>query len=120
MNKKKSKPVVVKLAIFTVITVFIWIGFEVYRALTQRPAPEVPAEVLKSLDPSLDTNSLGKLENRLYLKDEEIGDTVLVSPENLESLKSIVTKIETEEATPGGEATGAATEATEEGEIINE
>ncbi|GEM_PF-1007630 len=78
MNKKE-KPFLVQVAILTAITTLVWIGFSVYKALTNEPEPTVSEEVLAVIQPTLETDILENLETRLYLNDEEIGDTVLIN-----------------------------------------
>lgn len=65
MNNKKP-PRILSLAILTVITVFAWIGFDVYRALMTKPAPEVPSEILSPISPQLDIELLSSLEQRVF------------------------------------------------------
>jgi len=77
MNKKE-RPFLVQIAILTAITTLVWIGFSVYKALTNTPEPTVSQEVLAPVDPTLNTEILESLDERLYLNDEEIGDTVLL------------------------------------------
>ncbi len=76
MNKK-DKPFLVQVAVLTTITTLVWIGFSVYKAFTDEPEPTVSKEVLANINPTLDSAILENLETRLYLNDEEIGDTVL-------------------------------------------
>lgn len=78
--KKKGLPALVKLAILTLVTTFVWVGFEVFRALETKPTPAVDAAVILKLDPTLDQITLDRLVNRIYLEDSEIGDTVLRNP----------------------------------------
>jgi hypothetical protein len=73
MNKPKT-PTIVTSAILTLITIFFWVGFEVYRSLTIKPAPSVPEKILAPLDPSLDTNSLNAIKDRAFLTDDQIGN----------------------------------------------
>jgi hypothetical protein len=74
--KKRKTPTAVTTAILTLITIFCWAGFEVYRSLTIKPIPPVPAEILNPLDPTLDTASLNSLNQRLFLNENEIGNNV--------------------------------------------
>lgn len=80
MKSKKKKPFIFKLAVFTVITTFIWVGFDVYRAFTIKPAPSVSAEILNPIDPTLDLEALGRLQEKELLTEEEIGDTQVTNP----------------------------------------
>lgn len=77
--KKTQKPFIVKLAILTVLTSIIWTGFDVYRRLTTKPAPSVPQEVLNPIIPELNQETLARLEKTVYLEDDELGDTLILS-----------------------------------------
>lgn len=68
MKSKKQAPFLVKFAILTLITSFVWISFDVYRAFTEKPAPSVSAEILAPVDPHLDATLLDKLTNRVYFE----------------------------------------------------
>lgn len=69
MKTKKQSPFLVKFAILTLITSFVWIGFDVYRAFTEKPTPSVSAQILAPIDPSLDAVLLDKLTNRVYFEE---------------------------------------------------
>ncbi len=56
----------------TVITIIVWVSFEVYRALTKRPDVGVPPEILSPIDPTLDANTLDKLQERMHFEESEI------------------------------------------------
>lgn len=66
--KKKQKPFIVKLAIFTVITSIVWVAFDVYRAFTSKPNPDVSAEILSPINPILDKEILDILSKKVYLE----------------------------------------------------
>ncbi len=72
MNKKKKLPPIVQLAILTMITSIVWVGFEVYRAFTTEPAPTLASGALTPLDPTLDASNLNALQQRLYLSDSQL------------------------------------------------
>ena len=105
MEEKKHYPPIVKLAVLTVVTAFIWIGFDIYRAFTVKPPPDVPPEVLAELDPSLPMPILDNLEERVYFDESSLGsvETVVNSP--------------LPEATPEATATPSSEESTEGGQI---
>lgn len=75
--KKKNIPSIVTLAVLTVITVFTWIALDVYRALTSKPEPVVPQEILEPLDPTLDQLVLSELQQRGELSESEIGEVIV-------------------------------------------
>jgi len=115
-NKKRPLPGLVIFAVFTVVTTFVWIGFDVYRTLTKEPSPSVPEEISASLDPTLDTEALAKITQGIYLTEEEIGDTEIV---NIDTFQP---NVGSPEETPPPEETVAPEEtpspvATEEGEL---
>ena len=60
-------PTAVITAVLTLITIFFWVGFEVYRSFTVKPVPPVPAEVIKPLDPNLDIKTLNSLQQRMVI-----------------------------------------------------
>jgi len=70
--KKNKLPGIVTILILTLITAFMWISFNVYRAFTIQPETKVPEEILKPLSPTLDTDTLGKIGNRPLLDDSQI------------------------------------------------
>lgn len=68
MKQKNQTPFLVKFAVLTLITAAVWIGFDVYRAFTEKPEPSVSAEILAPVDPKLDPDLLDKLTNRVYFE----------------------------------------------------
>jgi len=69
-SEKKKIPFRIKFIIVsTVLTTVLWIGFDVYRALTTKPIPIVAPEILAPIDPTLDESLLNDLPNRVYLED---------------------------------------------------
>jgi hypothetical protein len=105
--KKKKLPTIVQIAILTTITTIIWIAFDVYRALTFKPAPPLSVEIINSLDPNLDQSSLDKLQESIYLNEDEIANTEITSdssPREEFIPKEVTTSSEAtfNEATEGG------------------
>lgn len=81
MNKKKGMPPIVRLVILIVITAATWIIFESYRGFTVEPDTEIPEAVLRPLSPQLDSGALDELQRRIHLGEGEIGDSVLILPD---------------------------------------
>src|SRR5260221_14707694 len=107
--KKLKTPKAVTTAVLTLITIFFWAGFEVYRSITIKPTPTVPEAVIKALDPTLDINTLAKLQQRIFLTDDQIGNTQpvasttpspTVSPTPLSTSIPISTSSATQTITP--------------------
>jgi len=65
-------PNLVLFGIITTVTIFVWIGFEVYKILNPRTIESIPDAVLAPLDPTLDIQTLKKLEARRNFTDEQI------------------------------------------------
>ena len=78
--KKNKLPSVITILILTLITIVVWISLSIYRALSKKPAPSVPEEISKSLTPTLDMDSLGKIQSRLFLDDIQIPEVILTQP----------------------------------------
>jgi len=69
--RKNKLPNIVTLAIFTTITIFAWIFFDVYRALTEKTDLNIASELLEEVNPSLNTEVLEFIENSNYLSIDE-------------------------------------------------
>jgi hypothetical protein len=87
---KRKTPSAVVTAILTLTTIFAWVGFEVYRSFTTKSPPQVPAEIINPLDPTLDTQTLNSLGQRVFVENSQItvsspSPTPSPSPLGLES-----------------------------------
>lgn len=80
MRKGIKTPTAVTTAILTITTIFFWIGFEIYRSLTAKPAPIVPPEIVNPLNPALDVTTLNKLQQRMHLSEDQIGNFTVAVP----------------------------------------
>ena len=69
--KKPPAPRLVTVAIFTTITVIFWIFYGVYEVLTKEQDIKVPPELLETIEPNLDTNSLETIEKRDYFEGDQ-------------------------------------------------
>ncbi|OGM15867.1 hypothetical protein A2V56_05330 [Candidatus Woesebacteria bacterium RBG_19FT_COMBO_42_9] len=72
---KKKTPALVSTAILTVITIFMWIAFSVYRALITQPSVNVPPEILEPISPDLDRETLASLAARTYFGETDVPET---------------------------------------------
>lgn len=77
-------------AILTVMTVFLWIGLDTYRALNKKEVPKILQKQIEPLNPELDQQTLKNLSDLPFYD----GRGFLLLPTNLESI---------EEATLGGQ-----------------
>jgi len=65
-------PNLISILILTLITALMWVGFSIFSVFTQPPTVTVPSEVLASLKPNLDTDTIGKVESSLSFNESEI------------------------------------------------
>lgn len=79
---KKKTPPIVSTAILTVITVFMWIAFSVYRVFTSTPPVNIPPEILEPISPTLDSETLASLASKTYFEEGTVPPTfVSTGPE---------------------------------------
>lgn len=84
--KKSKLPSLITLLVLTLITVLMWIGFMIYWAVVTGPEPSVPGSVSAKLTPSLDSDTIDKIDSALFFNKSEIPQTSFpVSPGPLES-----------------------------------
>ncbi len=74
MNKSKV-PSFVSLIILTAITSVFWVIFGVYRIFTTKPSPKVSDEILETVNPELDRETIGKIRNRIFFEESQIPQT---------------------------------------------
>lgn len=77
--KKPKPPSIVTVLVLTLITVIMWVTFDVYRAFNTPAVPSVPLEVSNPITPTLDQPSIDQLESRTFLDDSQIPDNVINS-----------------------------------------
>lgn len=78
--KNIKAPKIVTIGVLTLITVVFWVGFEIFRTFTKQPDSPVPPNIINPLNPTLDQTALSKLQQRMYLEEGQIGQTVAQSP----------------------------------------
>lgn len=100
--RRKKTPALVNLAIYTTITVFLWIFFDVYRALKKAPVLDVDSKILEPVNPNLDKNLLNKIDQSIYYN-ESTSQIVQPSPTFApESTPSPIPIIESENSSESG------------------
>ncbi len=70
--KQSKLPNLISVLILTLITVVMWISLNIYRAISTKPAPVVPDEISKPLNPNLDTETITNLGTKIFLNESEI------------------------------------------------
>ena len=93
--RKQKTPALVNLAIYTTITIFLWIFFDIYRALEKPPVLDIESKILEPVNPNLDMNLLEEIDKSLYFEKSSY------EPEDLlnETIIETNTAIETDTAT---------------------
>jgi hypothetical protein len=112
--EKQKRPSFVIIGILTVVTIFLWISFSVYRAFTTTPSIKVPDDILKPIIPTLDSKTLSKIDQRVFFEEGEIRQILISTPATTPTPTPtpIPTEVETEEI-----ATESASPATESAEL---
>lgn len=105
--EKQKRPSFVIIWILTVITIFLWISFSVYRAFTVTPSIKVPDDILKPITPLLDSETLSKINQRVFFEEGEIRQILISTP----AITPTPTETETEEIAT--ESASPATRSTE-------
>lgn len=65
-------PSLVTILVLTLITTLMWIGFNIYRAFAQKPAPAVPDEISQPLTPTLDRDTISKIQSSLFFDQSQV------------------------------------------------
>ncbi|HKB88184.1 MAG TPA: hypothetical protein VKC53_00900 [Patescibacteria group bacterium] len=78
MNKTKL-PSLIPILILTLVTVVMWVSFDVYRAFNKPVETKIPVTVSEPLTPSLDKDAIKQIESRNYLDDSQIPENIISS-----------------------------------------
>lgn len=71
MNKNKL-PSLIPILVLTLMTVITWVSVDVYLAFNKKPQITVSEGISQPLTPSLDQDTINKLESHNYLDDSQI------------------------------------------------
>ena len=56
----------------TLLTALVWVGLNIYRSIAIKPAAPVSEDILKPLNPTLDTETIQKIEAAIFIQDSEV------------------------------------------------
>lgn len=87
--RKQKTPALVNLAIYTTITIFLWIFFDIYRALKKPPVLDIESKILEPVNPNLDKSLLEEIDKSIYFEKSTY------EPENLLNKNSVETNVAT-------------------------
>jgi hypothetical protein len=73
---KEKIPNIVPFFILTAATMTFWAFFDIYRNFKKAPPIIVPTEIIAPFNPKLDINTLGKLQDRFFVEDSQIENTI--------------------------------------------
>lgn len=71
-EEELGKKYLLNLAILTAIGAILWIGFDVYRALSQTTIAPLIKKQIEPLDPNIDKNTLESLQQRKKIVQEQL------------------------------------------------
>ncbi|EKE13096.1 MAG: hypothetical protein ACD_13C00093G0010 [uncultured bacterium] len=102
--KKESLPKPITILILTLLTALVWVGLGIYRAISVKPPTPVPEEVLKPLNPTLNTKVIQKIESAIFIPDSEIPQMSFSGPTSTVQTPTTETPLPsaTPEASPSG------------------
>jgi hypothetical protein len=75
--KNNKLPSLISILILTLLTAITWVSFSIYRALTISAPPSIPQDISQPLTPTLDQNSISKIESSIFLDDSQIPQNVV-------------------------------------------
>lgn len=84
--KKPKTPKIVTVAIFTTITIIFWVFVSLYNIITSSPDINVEAELLDPIDPTLKTESLDRLEGRIFFEEGQTTSQEILREPEVETL----------------------------------
>lgn len=113
-----------RILIFTLVTVLVWISFEIYLSQKQTKVAEDFASYTLPLNPNIDRTVLQEIQNRRGFSDEELQEfstqqTSIITEDELESVSTPSAEIEDEDAvvvTPTPTAQPSSTPEIEDGD----
>src|SRR3989344_2179548 len=76
--KNPKAPNLVTVLIFTTITIIFWVFFSVYQILTGNLVVDIPEELLKPINPTLDKEVLGNLPKQIFFEEGDIVSPLIV------------------------------------------
>ena len=102
-SRERLQRQLLELSIITLITVVIWIGYEVYATLTSPVDTNVSADELRPIPPPLQSEKFEPLRDRLVIDDETLDGFTLSTGELPETLgPTSAPASPSPEATPSG------------------
>lgn len=113
--KRNKLPSLISVLGLTLITAVLWVSFNIYRAFTRTPDAPIPQDITNPISPTLDIETLDRVQSGLYFDPSQIPDNVVTGAVILP-----VSEIpeETLSASPSAEIIPEEETATESSEIL--
>jgi hypothetical protein len=86
--RRQKTPALVNLAIYTTITIFLWIFFDIYRALKKPAILDIDKKILEPINPNLDKTLLNEIDKSIYFDKQMFNNQVIEINSNTEPPKS--------------------------------
>ena len=83
-SRKKTPKLFVTLSLLSTLTVFSWIGIEIYHSFKKTTIPSLLQKDLEPLNPTLDTDTLESLSQRTHLSEAELNQVPEITLISLE------------------------------------
>lgn len=118
MKKKIKAPNIVIIGILTLITIVFWVVFSVIEAVRTPQKVDVPASILNPLNPSLNTEAINSIQQRIFYTDDQIGQSIIAlpspspTPEPTSSASASPSQSPAESATQSGTTNNSTSSAT--------
>jgi hypothetical protein len=110
--KKNNLPKPISILILTLLNAIVWIALNIYRAITMAPSSEVPQTISQPLNPTLNKDSVGKIESAIFFDSSQIPEVTIgasATPEPVTALAPVNTPLPTATASATPVATPVAT-----------
>ena len=78
--KKNKLPKPITILILTLLTSLVWVSLSIYRAVAIKPPAAVSEKISKSLNPTLNTEAIQKIESAIFFQDSDIPKINITSP----------------------------------------
>lgn len=73
---KEKTPNIIPFFVLTTTTLMFWTFFDIYRNFKKETPAVVPPEIIAPINPKLDVATLDELDQRFYIEDSLIEDTI--------------------------------------------
>ncbi|MGA2910407.1 MAG: hypothetical protein ABSE04_01215 [Candidatus Microgenomates bacterium] len=103
--EKEKLPNPILILILTLITAFIWVSLNIYRAISTKPTASVPQAISQPLTPLLDPNAIKKIQSSILLNSSQIPQNIITpagtnAPAVLPTLLPVATPIASPSSLP--------------------